>query len=129
WPEAVTFGETMGLLMPNGTQGIETAHQFNKGFGGAESNVAIGLARLGHQTGWFSRLGDDPIGKYIYKSIRGEGVDVSRVTISDQAPTGLMLREQGFQGVSVYYYRKHSSASELGPDHIDEAYIQNAKIL
>lgn len=127
--EVVTFGETMGLLMPEGAAGIEHAHRFEKSFGGAESNAAIGLARLGHRVGWFSRLGHDPIGRHIFKTVRGEGIDVSQVTFSETASTGLMLREQSFQGLSVYYYRKHSAASELGPEHIDEAYIRQAKIL
>lgn len=129
-PEVVTFGESMGLMFPAGGQaGIESAPQFQKGFGGAESNVAIGIARLGHRAGWFGRLGDDPFGRYIYKSIRGEGVDVSRVELSKTAPTGLMLREQTWQGTSVYYYRRGSAASEYQAAHLDEPYIRQAKVL
>ena len=32
---------------------------------GAETNVATGLARLGHRTGWIGRVGDDPFGRFI----------------------------------------------------------------
>lgn len=128
-PEIITFGETMALMMPNGSKGIEYSPQFQGLFGGAESNVAIGVARLGHRVGWFSRLGKDPFGRMILKKIRGEGVDVSRAELTTEAPTGLMLREVVSGKTSVYYYRKGSAASTLRPEHLDEEYIKQAKYL
>ncbi|WP_256756873.1 sugar kinase [Cohnella sp. WQ 127256] len=128
-PEVVTFGETMALFMSGSSKGIEYSDTMDKSFGGAESNVAIGLSRLGHSAGWFGILGKDPLGRMIYKKIRGEGVDVSRVQFSEKAPTGLMLREELSGKTSVYYYRKHSAASDMQPDHIDVSYIAQAKIL
>jgi 2-dehydro-3-deoxygluconokinase len=128
-PEIITFGETMALMMPNGVKGIEYATGFQGLFGGAESNVAIGVSRLGHRVGWFSRLGKDPFGRMILKKIRGEGVDVSRVELTTEAPTGLMLREVVSGKTSVYYYRKGSAASTLRPEHLDEEYIKQAQYL
>lgn len=128
-PEIITFGETMALMMPAGSKGIEYSSQFQGLFGGAESNVAIGVARLGHRVGWFSRLGKDPFGRMILKKIRGEGVDVSRAELTTEAPTGLMLREVVSGKTSVYYYRKNSAASTLKPEHLDEEYIKQAKYL
>ncbi|MCR8635720.1 sugar kinase [Paenibacillus radicis (ex Xue et al. 2023)] len=128
-PEIITFGETMALMMPTSTKGIEYSSQFNGLFGGAESNVAIGVARLGHRVGWFSRMGKDPFGRMILKKIRGEGVDVSRVELTAEAPTGLMMREVVSGKTSVYYYRKGSAASTLKPEHLDEEYIKQAKYL
>lgn len=128
-PEVVTFGETMALMMPIGTKGIEYNSQFTKSFGGAESNVAIGISRLGHRVGWFGRLGKDPFGHMIRKSLLGEGVDVSRAVFSDDGPTGLMIRENVAGVSSVFYYRKYSAASLMRPDHIDADYIRQAKIL
>ncbi len=128
-PEVVTFGETMALLMPDGSKGIEYSTRFFKSFGGAESNFAIGVARLGHRIGWFGRLGKDPFGAMILKGIRGEGVDVSRAELTDEAPTGLMLRETVSGKTSVYYYRRHSAASLMKPEHLDETYIGGAKLL
>ncbi|MFC5470064.1 sugar kinase [Cohnella suwonensis] len=127
-PEVVTFGETMALLM-GGTKGIEHSGSLDKSFGGAESNVAIGLARLGHRVGWFGALGDDPMGRMIVKAIRGEGADVSRATLAGDAPTGLMLREQLSGKTSVYYYRKLSAASRMRPERLDEGYIAQARYL
>lgn len=119
----------MALMMPNDSKGIEYSHQFEKGFGGAESNVAIGVARLGMRSGWFGRLGNDPLGRLIRKNIRGEGVDVSQAQLTDEAPTGLMLREIVSGQSSVFYYRKNSAASMMRPEHLNAEYIEQAKIL
>ncbi|MCD9026094.1 sugar kinase [Cohnella silvisoli] len=127
-PEVVTFGETMALLM-SGSKGIEYSASLEKSFGGAESNVAIGLSRLGHSAGWFGILGNDPLGRMILKKIRGEGVDVSRVKFNEEAPTGLMLREALPGKTSVYYYRKNSAASRMKPEQLETSYLSQAKIL
>lgn len=128
-PQVVTFGESMALFLPSQQQSIERADSLQHRFGGAESNVAIGLARLGIDVGWFSVMGDDPLGKRIVKSIRGEGVDVSRVLYSKEAPTGMMFREQVSGRSAVHYFRKGSAASTMTPDQLDETYIQGAKLL
>lgn len=129
-PEIITFGESMALLTPlNDAKDIEYSSQLDISFGGAESNVAIGLARLGHEVGWFGRLGQDPLGRSIVKQIRGEGVDVSKAVLSDDGPTGLMMRDKVRGQVSVYYYRSYSAMSKMGPTDLDEAYIAGARIL
>jgi 2-dehydro-3-deoxygluconokinase len=96
----------------------------------AESNVAIALTKLGHQVGWFSKLGNDEFGKYIQATIRGEGVDVSRVIFDPVKYTGILFKERFMHSnPSVYYYRKDSAASNLKSEELDESYIRDAKIL
>ncbi|EGL81485.1 PfkB domain protein [Caldalkalibacillus thermarum TA2.A1] len=128
--DVVTFGETMVLFGSDRPVPLEYTYQFYKQIGGAESNVAIGLARLGHQVGWFSKLGKDPFGRFIEKFIRGEGVDTSRCIYTDQAPTAVFFKEKlNPKNINVYYYRKGSAASLLRADDLDEAYITSAKML
>ncbi|WP_410795802.1 sugar kinase [Paenibacillus sp. J5C2022] len=119
----------MALFMPQEHKSIERAAQLEQSFGGAESNVAIGLARLGASVGWFGALGNDPFGRLILKALRGEGVDVSRVRLSDEATTGMMFREHVAGRLAVHYYRKHSAASRMQPEELDEDYIRGAKLL
>jgi len=128
-PQIVTFGESMALFMPQEHKALERAATLEQGFGGAESNVAIGLARLGISVGWFGALGDDPFGKMILKTLRGEGVDVSRAQLSTEAPTGMMFREHVAGRLAVHYFRKHSAASKMLPEQLDERYIQGAELL
>ena len=62
--------------------------------GGAESNVAIGLSRLGLAAGWISSLGDDEPGQLVPDRVRGVGVETSQVRRLDGYPTGRFLREE-----------------------------------
>lgn len=119
----------MALFMPEGHKSIERASTLEQSFGGAESNVAIGLARLGSSVGWFGALGDDPFGKLILKTLRGEGVDISRAILSADAPTGMMFREHVAGRLAVHYFRKGSAASRMKPEDLDEDYIRGAKLL
>lgn len=128
--DVVTFGETMVLFNPE-TQGpLRYVGTFTKSIGGAESNVAIALARLGHKAGWFSKLGDDEFGRYIKSTVMGEEVDVSRVKKDPKRTTGILFKER-FSTVNpnVYYYRKGSAASHLMIEDLDLEYIASAKIL
>lgn len=128
--DVVTLGETMVLFVPQTTGPLRYISHYEKTIGGAESNVAIGLARLGHQVGWISRLGDDEFGLYIRNFIRGEGVDTSHVVFDKKAPTGVFFKERHENSdPRIYYYRKGSAASLINPDNLDEDYIASAKYL
>jgi 2-dehydro-3-deoxygluconokinase len=128
--DVVTLGETMVLFTPNSNGLMRYAQQFGRKFGGAESNVAIGLARMGHKASWMSRVGDDEFGRAMVSFIRGEGVDVSQVKTDSAAPTGIYFKEiRRENDVRVYYYRSRSAASCMRRDDIQEDYIAQAKFL
>ncbi|UOQ85093.1 sugar kinase [Gracilibacillus salinarum] len=128
--DVITVGESMILFTPATSPMLRYAETFSKDIGGAESNVAIGLARLGHDVGWISRLGNDEFGTFIMNRIRGEGVDVSQVKRDDEYPTGLYFKEiRHARDVRVQYYRKGSAASQLSINDIDETYWIEAKYL
>lgn len=105
--DVITVGETMGcfLLRDHSEAGELT-------FIGAESNVAIGLASLGHRALWVSRLGSDQVGDYIVECLRGCGVDL-HVTRDPTRQTGLALKELRPDRTAVRYYRKDSAASAM----------------
>jgi 2-dehydro-3-deoxygluconokinase len=97
--------------------------------GGAESNLAIALSRLGLSAGWMSLLGDDEPGQLVLDRVRGEGVDTSRVRRVRDLPTGLYLREQVGPDARVYYYRKGSAASTLAPETFGPGDLAGADFL
>src|SRR5699024_2930482 len=120
----------MVLFTPENAGPMRYTDRFSSRVAGAESNVAIGLARLGAQTGWMSRLGHDEFGKKIRSFIRGEGVDTSQVAFDETADTGLFFKEKLAPGEwRVKYYRQGSAASRLKPGDVDESYIAGAKYL
>lgn len=128
--DVVTIGESMVLFTPETEGSMIYAPKFVKTIGGAESNVAIALARLGHDVGWISLLGQDYFGIYIRNTIRGEGVDTSQVKFLNDYPTAVFFKERKAEGEpAVFYYRKGSAASNLSPSDINEDYIAKAKYL
>src|SRR5699024_255658 len=93
-------------------------------------NLAIGCARLGLNSGYISRLGNDEFGKYIQTFARGEGIDVSQVELVDGYPTSLNFKEIMEDGnVRTFYYRDKSPTLTLTPDALDEDFFREAKIL
>ena len=119
----------MVLITPTEKGRLRHASRVELRIGGAESNVAIALARLGFSVGWVSWLGDDELGELILHRIRGEGVDTSQVKRVEGAPTGLYLRERVGSTVRTYYYRSGSAASRMRPSAFDPEYLASAKIL
>lgn len=129
-PELVTLGETMAVFDGIYSRPLRYVSTYTMHTGGAETNVAVGVVRLGHSAGWISRLGDDEFGKYIFNFFRGEGLDLSQVKIDPENPTGIFFRQRKPNGENKnFYYRKGSAASFLSPEDIDENYIKNAKWL
>ncbi len=125
--DVATFGEAMVLFAPTESALLESAESLHASVGGAELNCSIGLVRLGYHVGWISRLGNDPFGHKIIKTARGEGVDVSRVKLVDEAPTGVMFKEVRPGNASrVFYYRRRSAAAALDQDQFADV---QAKVL
>ncbi|TFD47006.1 sugar kinase [Cryobacterium frigoriphilum] len=117
-------------LMSSNTEGpLQHARSMALGIGGAESNVAIALARLGTPITWIGRVGDDSLGDLVLREIRAEGVQV--IGIRDpEAPTGMMVKERRTHSETrVWYYRRGNAGSRLTADDIDPALIQNASLL
>ena len=128
--DVITLGETMMAFEAQEYGPLRENILYRKWMGGAEDNFIIGLARLGFRCGWFSRLGHDEFGKEILRTIRGEGVDVSRVIVDPAAQTGVFFVEPHAEGEpKCYYYRRFSAASRLSPRDVDPDYIKRARVI
>lgn len=128
--DVITIGETMILLEPVEEGSLKYVSTFRKKFGGAESNVAIGLTRLGLKVGWISGVHDDPLGDYLVSSIRGEGIDTSRVVYKKDTENAMYIKERTRPGINyVYYYRTNSAASQLAFEDIDLSYLKQTKMI
>jgi 2-dehydro-3-deoxygluconokinase len=126
-PLVVTLGETMVAMVAREAGPLRYASSFERRIAGAESNVAVGLVRLGVRSGWIGGLGDDEFGRYVFSTLRGEGVDVSHVCWETGYPTGVMFKERRAAGKSrVLYYRKGSAASHLTPEKLPDSYLRQA---
>jgi 2-dehydro-3-deoxygluconokinase len=125
----VTIGETMALMRALEPGPLQHAATLGLGIGGAESNVAIGLQRLGVDATWMGRLGQDSLGELVMRQIRGEGVDVHAVR-DPGAATGLMVKEhRSALDTRVWYYRAGLAGSRLCPEDLDLDLVRHAALL
>ena len=125
-PELLAVGETMAMVAPLSVDGLVDARVFRVDAGGAESNVAAHATALGVAAAWFSRLGDDALGRRVLRQLGERGVDVSGVVVDAFHPTGMYVKDPGR---GVVYYRSGSAASRLSPEEVDAVPLDGVKIL
>lgn len=116
--DVVTLGESMMRLTPPGFLRIEQTRTFDIWVGGTESNTAVGLARLGMNAAWLSRLPATPMGRYISNRIAQYGVDVSNVVWARQEERlGIYFHEKAGapRASEIIYDRKESAMSKMRP--------------
>jgi 2-dehydro-3-deoxygluconokinase len=119
-PEVITVGEPLVALLAVGHAPLADVESFSRHVAGAEANVAVGLARLGHRAMFVGRVGADGFGRTITRGLRGEEVDVSGVVVDPDRRTGMLVRERRALGPSeVLYYRSGSAGAALAPADID----------
>jgi 2-dehydro-3-deoxygluconokinase len=129
-PELVTLGETMGVLAADEVGPLRNGHRMRLGVAGAESNVAIGVARLGRRAAWIGRGGAVAVGRTVLRELRGEGVDVSHAVVDGDAPNGLMLKVQRTTATAeVMYARRDSAGSRLRPADVPADVVGSARVL
>ena len=128
-PYVLTLGETMALVQSDQPGPLAHNSRLALGIGGAESNVAIGLARLGTEVSWCGRVGDDALGLLVQREIRAEGVR-THLRVDPDAPTGLMIKERRTPATQkVAYYRAGSAGSRLAPADVPADLVEQADLL
>lgn len=130
-PDVVTLGETMVRLSPKGRLRLEQATELAVMPGGAEANVAVGLARLGMEAGWISKLPDHPLARLIVGELRRHGVDTSRVVWAPEGRVGLYFFEGGVapRPPRVWYDRHGSAVTTLEDGEVDWPYLTSARVV
>jgi len=124
----VFFGEVLLRLSAPGYEPLLRSSRLDAQFGGAEANVGIALAHLGHQVRAVTALPDNPVGAACLSELRRHGID----------PTGVLMRP-GRLGLYYYtapaqlrpaqviYDRSHSVFALTGAEHYDwPALLRNA---
>ena len=114
--DVVCLGETMAVLSPPDPRPLADQPVLRLSVGGAESNVACGLAALGHRTAWLSRVGDDAFGQRIRAELAARGVEVGGVGVDPVRPTGVYFKDPAPGATRALYYRSGSAAAHMGPE-------------
>ena len=128
--EVLTLGEPMILLQPDAPVSLDQANSLSMDIAGAESNLAIGLSRLGHRVCLLGRVGNDPFGRRVRATLAAEGVDTVHLLIDSEAPTAIYFKEWLSDGLRrVFYYRRASAASRLAPGDLRPEFFRGVKIV
>jgi 5-dehydro-2-deoxygluconokinase len=109
---------------------LEDATSFAKYLGGSSANIAFGLARLGLRAAMISRVGDEPMGRFLTQTLQQEGCDVSQVQIDPQRLTALVLL--GLKDRDTFpliFYRENCADMALDAHSISESFIADCRAL
>ncbi|MFJ8635868.1 sugar kinase [Streptomyces sp. NPDC093568] len=130
--DVVALGESMVTFLPTRPGRLADVPSFERGIGGAESNVACALAAAGHRTRWVSRVGADGFGDHLVEAIGRYGVDVASVRRDPMRPTGVYFRTAGDRGTDAHevaYYRAGSAASAMSVANLDLGVVRSGRVL
>lgn len=118
--DVVTAGEAMLALRGNGP--LRMGGSLAVSVAGAESNVAVGMSRLGHRVAWAGRVGADESGAFVRRTLAAEGVDCRAVARDEDRATGMLIFEQRLPDVTrVEYHRRDSAGSRWSVSDAERA--------
>ncbi|MFH9547357.1 sugar kinase [Streptomyces sp. NPDC017435] len=130
--DVVALGESMVALLPSRPGRLADVPSFDRGIGGAESNVACALAAAGHTARWISRVGTDGFGDHLVETVGSYGVDVTSVRRDPARPTGVYFRTAGDRATEAHevaYYRAGSAASAMSVDTVGLDAVRAGRVL
>jgi 5-dehydro-2-deoxygluconokinase len=117
------YGEQVGSR-------LEDVSTLAKGVGGCPANIAIGVARLGLKSGLLSRVGDEPMGRFVLEQLSREGVSTRGVTVDPERLTSLVLLAiRSESSFPLVFYRDNCADSALSEADIDASYIASANAI
>ncbi|GAM96577.1 2-dehydro-3-deoxygluconate kinase [alpha proteobacterium U9-1i] len=116
----VCFGELLIRLAAPGAELLLQTPHLEAAFGGAEANVAVGLARLGHDVRMLSVVPDNALGRAARDELRRYEVDVGGVSFAP-GRMGLYFLTPGIgpRAAEIVYDRAASAFAEYALDAID----------
>lgn len=129
-PKAICIGELLIDFVSTTTDvTLAECPSFAKAPGGAPANVAVGLAKLGVDSGFIGKVGDDPFGDFLRQTLDRNAVDTSYLISGTGSRTTLAFvatRSDGSKDIT--FYRNPGADIQLAPEEIEEAYIQSAEL-
>lgn len=129
-PDIVTLGEALiDLVSTQSGVSLAEAPGFVRAAGGAPANVAVALARLGNSAGFIGKVGADPFGDFLRRTLSDEGVDTSCMLSEESARTALAFVSLMGEGERDFvFYRNPSADMFLAESDIDAGYLADCRI-
>jgi len=129
-PEAICIGELLIDFVSTSTDvNLANCPGFHKAPGGAPANVAVGLAKLGMNSGFIGKVGADPFGDFLRSTLEENGVDTTYLAAGENVRTTLAFVATRSDGKKdIVFYRNPGADIMLEPDEIDDDYISAAEL-
>ena len=100
-------GDAVVDLIPNG----ET--NYLKCPGGAPANVAVAISRLGGDSAFFGRVGQDPLGRFMKQVLKNEGVDTQYMLLDEEHRTSTVIVDLDDHGERSFTFMVKPSADQF----------------
>ncbi len=115
------LGELLIDFQSVGTSPLKDTERFVKKAGGAPANACVQAAKLGVDAAYLTKVGQDAFGDFLVETLRGEGVDVSRIGRSAQHDTSLAFVSftEGGERQFAFYRRTAADLSFTSDDFAD----------
>ncbi len=109
---------------------LEDVQSFRKYVGGSATNVAVGTARLGVKSAMLTRVGDEPLGRYVRKTLAENGVDVSRVRSDpDRLTPYVLLAVRAVEDFPRIFAYGDAADLAISEEDVDEDFVGSSKAL
>ena len=127
--DLITIGRASVDLYGNQVGGrLEDMASFSKYIGGSPTNIAAGAARLGLRSALISRVGDEPMGRFIREQLEREGVNTLGVKTDPTRLTALaILGIRDKDNFPLLFYRENCADMALSEDDIESDFIASAR--
>lgn len=111
-------------------RGMTEVSSFRPKPGGAPANAAVAAARLGAQSGFIGKVGEDIFGRYLEGVLKQEGVDTRGMRFDNQARTTLVfIAMPDVNTAEFIFYRNPGADMLLSPEELDTALLQETQCL
>jgi fructokinase len=129
-PEAIALGELLIDFVSTGKDvALAELPSFAGAAGGAPANVAVGLARLGVSAGFIGKVGDDPFGQFLRRTLEGEGVDTAGLRTEPGTRTTLAFVASRSDGQKdICFYRSPGADMLLTAEEVNLEYLRSAQL-
>lgn len=110
--------DLIGRLDGDLKAGTSNPARIRNSFGGSARNVAENLARLGRNVILLTAVGDDQNGEQLLGQTQGAGVDISKVLVTSEHPTGTYLGVVDSNGVLQFALDDINATNAITPEYI-----------
>jgi fructokinase len=127
--DIVCLGELLVDMFPDEVgRGLADVTAFRPKPGGAPANVAVAAARLGAESAFIGKVGDEVFGHHLADVLKQEGVDVSGMRFDTDARTPLaFIAMPDVNSYEILFYRNPGADMRLRPDELDRQLLMTTR--